>query len=310
MHRAMAVMRDQRPARALRMIVLAGGKSIVDDEQQAGIAALGEAQDQRLRGGIDLADVVAFGWKRGDRRIAQRTWEQGSIGERKTPAGNLHAAFEPRAALPRDQVRRHGVEHFVGDHQAAPARGQHLDPVDTRQRRGRPLAEAIALPCGEIGAHFEQPITLRRPLAFLQRVQQIGGQSAGARTQLDQLGTWQAADDVGRQRGQRGPEQRRHFRRGDEVTGRAELACACRVITQSRRIQHGAHVVGERNPAAGLADGRGNVCKDLLAVRTRFERRQRQPGAVIAVWRGGHRCDRLDDSRQCSRSAACRAKWS
>ncbi len=269
-----------------------------------------EAPDQRLRGRIDLADIVAFGRERGLGCIAQRARRQRLVGERETTAGETHAALEPRAALPRDQVRRHGVEHFVGDHQPAPARRKNLDPVDARQQRRRSLAQALALPRREIGAHFEQAIAPRQAILRDQRIQQIGGEPPGARPQLDQIAVRQSVDDVGGRRGQRGAEQRRQFGRGDEIAGGAELACARRVIAESRRIQRGAHVIGERDPAARLVDRCGNVRQDLFAVRACFVRRRRQSGSVIAVWSGGHRCDRLGDSSQCSRSAACRAKSS
>ena len=49
-------------------------------------------------------------------------------------------------------------------------------------------------------------------------------------------------------------EQRRQFRRGDEIAGRAELAAAGAVITQPRRVQREFHITRETDPAAAVCD--------------------------------------------------------
>jgi hypothetical protein len=107
-----------------------------------------------------------------------------------------------------------------------------LDPVDARQQGRRPLAQALALPRREIGAHFEQAITPRQTLLRRQRIQQIGGEATGAGAQLDQIAVRKSVDEVGGRRGERGAKQRCHFWCGDEIAGGAELARARRVISQ------------------------------------------------------------------------------
>ena len=225
-------------------------------------------------------------------------------------AGEADAALEPCAALPRDQMRRYGVEDFVGDDEAAPARGQNVDPFDAREQCRRSLAQAVALPRGEIGADFEQAIALRQAAAHPARSadrRQAGRCRAPVRSarrpadaaMTSAAFTASAAANSGVISGA-----------VTKSPAAPNLRAPGRVIAESRRVQHGAHVIGKGYPAAGLGDQRGHVRNDLLAVRARFDRRLRQSGTAIAVWSSGHRCDRLVDSRECSRSAACRAKWS
>ena len=68
------------------------------------------------------------------------------------------SALEPLAVTPHNQMRRDGVEHFVGDDSSLPALGQHVDPLHARHQIADFCGQVLALPLAQIGAHFEQQI--------------------------------------------------------------------------------------------------------------------------------------------------------
>ena len=106
-------------------------------------------------------------------------------------------------------MHRHGVHHFVGEHHAAKALGQAVQPPN-------PIAQPLLLPLFEFGACFKN---------FVFRILQFGDQDlrkgAGAGAEFEnRFARLQDLRDLARQRA---AEQRREFGRGDEVAVRAEL---------------------------------------------------------------------------------------
>src|SRR5262245_7881185 len=83
----MAVVSHQCARAALGVIVLGGGKPIVEEEHRSAIAALSERAQQRLRGGIDLRKVIAFPRKPRLGGVAQSAASQRAIREDELPAG-------------------------------------------------------------------------------------------------------------------------------------------------------------------------------------------------------------------------------
>src|SRR5690349_16759926 len=71
-------------------------------------------------------------------------------------------------------------------------------------------------------------------------------------------------------------EQRRYFRRGDEVAFSAELGCHGAVVTEARLIQRQLHETLEADPTTGRLDDIANPLRQALAVRRLFRRQLRQ----------------------------------
>ena len=165
-HRAMTIMRHQCAAVALRMVILACWKSVVDNQERAGIATQRKTSHQGLRCRIDLARIVAMIGKTRPRRVAEGAVRERPIGESKFAGDtDLHAALEPCAVLPGDQMRRHGVEHFVGQQRSAPMLGKDVDPLDARQQIRHAIAQLLALTLAQVGTHFQQAISFGRRVA-------------------------------------------------------------------------------------------------------------------------------------------------
>ncbi len=95
---------------------------------------------------------------------------------------------------------------------------------------------------------------------------QIGGESAAAATQLDDLAASCRGENRGDLRRQRSTEQRCQFRRGDEIAGRSQLGGARRVVAEPGRIQRKLHVARKRYPATRLRDRLADVRGDAVAV--------------------------------------------
>ena len=222
---AVAIVRHDRTAAALWMVVLASRKAIVDDQQRAGFAALREAAHQRLRGRIDLARVIAVGREECARGLEQASRAKRTFGQHQATAIERDAALVPRVASTHDHVRRHGVEHLVGDEDAAPALGQHIDPFHARQQRRHLALQMRTLPVAQIGTDFEQPVARRQGVARGQCRQHVGGEPTGTRAEFEDV-AGHVREDIGNLRRQRTTEQRRKLRCGDEVAVPAE-SCAC-----------------------------------------------------------------------------------
>ena len=105
----------------------------------------------------------------------------------------------------------------------------------------------------QLAGEFEDLVALGQRAAPLEFPQQADGEGAAAGAGLEEARRAGRQDrfDLGRQGL---GEQRREFRRGDEVAGSAELARAAAVIAEAGRVERHLHVAGEGNPAAGLLD--------------------------------------------------------
>jgi hypothetical protein len=164
--------------------------------------------------------------------------------QRPGKAGRLVAAHPEAtglAVVDDEALHRQGVGHLVGHDDAAKALRQGVQPA-------HPVAEPRALPLAQLRARLQhQPLELGL-------AERRGGERAGAAAELEH----RAAAD-GRQRLDRlarhaAAEQRRDFRRGDEVAGGSELGRAAAVVAEARRVQHALHVPAEADRAAGAND--------------------------------------------------------
>ena len=143
--RAMAIVRHQRARVPLRVIVLGRRKSIVDDEQDPCLAALRKTRHQCLGRRIDFAGVVALRREAAARRVEQPSFGSG----RSTTTSRAPSRPTPRSChvslRADDDVRRNGVEDFVGDERTVPSLWQDVDPLHTRYQRGHGTLQMVAL---------------------------------------------------------------------------------------------------------------------------------------------------------------------
>src|SRR5689334_633246 len=109
----MSIMSHQRAFVALGMVVLGAWKAVVDDEGRTCREPTSDFFDQRLGGWIYLAQVIAAGGKssRGERR--QCFLAKLPLGPHESIAIERHAALQPCAAAPCDQMHGNRIEHFV-----------------------------------------------------------------------------------------------------------------------------------------------------------------------------------------------------
>jgi hypothetical protein len=177
---------------------------------------------------------------------------------RSTRLVERHAALLPLHAVPGDEHHRHRVQHLVADHHALECRRQCVDPAhlvgELRHFLGQALALAFAQGAGEI----DDGVAIDRGTEFCQRLQQLACQRARAGAELPDLARAGGGECLRDLAGQRAAEQRREFRRGDEVTaGRgqgAELPVAAAVVAQARLVERQRHEALEADPAAAAAD--------------------------------------------------------
>ena len=85
------------------------------------------------------------------------------------------------------------------------------------------------------------------------------GQPAAAGAQFDDIAAVACGEDFGALARQRTPEQRRCFRRRVEVSALADPGASGAVVALARMVQRQLHEAVERQPAAGLGNGVGDV---------------------------------------------------
>ena len=245
------------------MVVLTLREAIVQKERRAALAAglkagaqpVGQCGDEGLGLRVNFGQVVV-----GAGNVHRRTQVGGAVGPDQRVVLQRDTALMPDTAvvpaLARQQFDRHGVEHLVADHDALDRPGQLADPLDlvavSRQQRLLARAQRAGQVHDGVAAH---------PVA--QGVEQSQRQRAGAGTEFPDLvgaGVRQRLADL---RGQRLAEQRREFRRGDEIAAlafharghRAELGALVGVVAQARRVERQRHEAVEADPAARRGNG-------------------------------------------------------
>jgi hypothetical protein len=122
----------------------------------------------------------------------------------------------------------------------------------------RAAGDRILLARAQLAGELEDVVALGQRAAPLEFQQQADGEGAAAGAGFED------ARRAGRQDlrhlGRQGlGEERREFRRGDEIAGAAELARAAAVVAEAGRIERQRHVAREGDPAAGAFDLRRNM---------------------------------------------------
>src|ERR1700691_864595 len=116
------------------------------------------------------------------------------------------------------------------------------------------LRNAATLPLTQIRADLEHEVAFGNTAEGVQPRQDIGGQTAAARADLEDAAASQCAQDLGALPGHAAAEQARDFRRRGEVAAGSELVSPGAVVAESRRIQRELHVSVEADPAARRVD--------------------------------------------------------
>jgi hypothetical protein len=84
-------------------------------------------------------------------------------------------------------VRRHRIEHFVGQHQSVEMLGQIVKPAYAWQVMRRTLSNGFVLAGAQFTGHFEDGVTLGELAAPGEFEQQVGGELPAASADLDDL---------------------------------------------------------------------------------------------------------------------------
>src|SRR5262245_6345501 len=134
-------------------------------------------------------------------------------------------------------MHRDCVGDFVGDDRALEFFRQLVDVL-------RLLPEKLLLSVLQLGAGLQDQVFT------IQFLQKRAGERAAGGAELEDA----PARNFAELAREGAAEEIAEFRRGDEVTRRAELARAARVVAALRRVQRELHIARERDPAALALD--------------------------------------------------------
>jgi hypothetical protein len=197
--------------------------------------------------------------------------------EREPRGHRDHAALEDLAAGAMNHVERHDVEHLVGDDDAADLLGKLVEPHEAVEVLRKPLGEELALAVAQVRAHLEQQVLRGRKALRLELREEVGGEHARSRPDLEHVAA-RGAQHLARLHREAAREHRRDLGGGDEVAVHPELARAGGVVAELRRVEGELHVARERDPVVLVGDGLGDVLGDAPRMRRGFRHRRRQHG--------------------------------
>ncbi len=123
------------------------------------------------------------------------------------------------------------IEHLVGDDRTDESIRQFIQPMHPTQQMRQVFAHERLLARAQVGTHLEDRITFRQAAELLQLGQHIHCQFTAARAQLQYV-RCALRHDLRHLPRHGASEQRREFRRGNEVACFAKLVRASSVIAQ------------------------------------------------------------------------------
>jgi hypothetical protein len=256
------------------MVVVPPRQSVVAQQQHTAPQALAQGGDPGLDAQAQLRHVPRrqLPLQRGEQPLAgpcQRRLRSSALlteGDllaaslRRTARGpasgrrgfiECHAELPHGAVAPGEAPARQGIGHLVGQHHAPQGTlRQTLEPHHALAQLRRQLRQARSLAGGQIGADFENRVTLRQYPLGGEGGQNRRRHAPGAGTELEDLATGRG-ENLGALACHAAVEQVGHLGGGDEVAPDADLDAARAVVTQSRRIQGQLHEALERQPPAG-----------------------------------------------------------
>ena len=161
----------------------------------------------------------------------------------------------PHATHARQQLHRHGVQHFIAQHHATERRRQFLHPAHALAVSGQPRLLTLA----QAARQVHDGVAAQRCARGVQRGHHLPGQCARAGAEFPDFINTRGLQGLSHLARQRPAEVRRKLGRGDKVAARlrhvAELARAAGVITQARCVQRQRHEGVKAQPAAGRVQG-------------------------------------------------------
>ncbi len=206
---AVGAVAHQRAHVALRVVVLGLGEAVVQKKRRATLQTVGQGFDEGLGLRVDFGQVVVFAID-----VNRRAQRGGAVGPHQLARSvACHAAFQPIAVHPRQQLHRHGVQHLVAQHHAAHALGQGVGPMHHVGVGGQGGALALAQAAREVN----DGVAPGRLALGGQRVQHLQGQRAAARAKLPHLVGAGGAQGLGQLPRQRLAKQGRELGRGHKV---------------------------------------------------------------------------------------------
>ena len=236
---------------ALRVVVLALAKAVVDEQQCAAPQLLAQGAHKGFGLGVDFGEVVVRAFDGNRRRQGGRP----VLPDERTLL-QRHTALMPLPALAQQQLHGHGVQQFIAHDHAFHGVGQGVQPAQLVRVRG----QALLLARAQAARQVHDGVALHR---VAQRVQQLQCQRPRARAKLPQLAGLRALQRLAHLHGQCLAEQRGQLGCGHKVAARlgqvAKLGQAARVVAQARRVQGQRHEAVESDPAARGVDGLGDV---------------------------------------------------
>ena len=126
------------------------------------------------------------------------------------------------------------------------------------------------MPLTKLPAYFDDLIARGRRAARRKHRKKIGRKLSAAGAKFDDLAVRGCIQNCRDLYAKRRAKQGGHFRRGDEIAARAELARACDVVAEARSIQRDLHVAIERQKTAAFVDRDRNGVAYACAMRTCF----------------------------------------
>ena len=177
-----------------------------------------------------------------------------------------NAKFVYAAVARSDHVRRQRVKHFVADYNCVERCGQRVQPRHAMHMLRHIAPQDFLLALSQVGAGFEDQITLRQAIERCQFRQHVAREFAAAGPELHDVGD-AVAQNLRNLARERAAEQSTQFRRSDEVATGAELVCPGAVVAQCGRMQREFHVAREADPAVLRGDFGGDQFAQSPAVR-------------------------------------------
>ena len=262
-------------ARALRVVVLVLGKTVVDKKCCPSRELVGQRANERLALGVNFGQVVVrtFGlhWRTQARHavLPHQRWRRALTRFASIlRLSQHHATLMPNALESVQQFDRHGVEHLVAHHHALHLVWQGLHPVHQVAK----LLQRVLLARAQAARQIYDGVARERHALRQQAVQQLQGQRARAGAKLPDLVRLRLLQSLRHLGGQGLAKQGRDLGGGDKVAAAYLLAvlrgvgqgpkfkAVVGVITQPRRVQSHGHEGVKADPATLLA----NLIRDNL----------------------------------------------
>jgi NAD(P)-dependent dehydrogenase (short-subunit alcohol dehydrogenase family) len=164
-------------------------------------------------------------------------------------------------ARPLETAHRHGIEHLIGQHQSAKARHQMIRPAQASRAPRHQMRHRLTLQLAQIRTQFDH-LDIRRNSLALRKVDQSGRKIAPATPEFTDAPGLVGAAQWRRPIVNRPRKPWPEHGCGDEVPTITKRCSAPRVVTESGGVERRLHEAIETDPATGLRDHAGDMCRE------------------------------------------------